>query len=232
MICVALLAATTSGPVQGQEPIRLDTLRTWMAAVSNRGRWGVEDELGTLNMISTGYRRSAAASVQEGLTVSLAHELRAGPNENAIRAMELDYTVAPLGVATATLDQVGLLYHGWAYSHVDALSHFAFDSTFYNGFGLEILTEEGATRLGVDAMGQGIVSRAVLIDVPRLRGVDYLRTDELVTAGLGGAGGCAGVSGRRAPGTDRALAPRSGARPLVGSRVLGRRSPVRGPLAP
>jgi kynurenine formamidase len=182
MICVALLAATTSGPVQSQEPIRLDTLRTWMAAVSNRGRWGAEDELGTLNLISTGYRRSAAASVQEGLTVSLAHELRAGPNENAIRAMELDYTVAPLGAATATLDQVGLLYHGWAYSHVDALSHFAFDSTFYNGFGLEILTEEGAARLGVDAMGQGIVSRAVLIDVPRLRGVDYLRTDELVTA--------------------------------------------------
>jgi len=135
-----------------------------------------------LNLITPAKRQAAAALVRDGVTVSLAHDLSAGPNINAIRPMKLDYSVGPRGVVTVMLDELGILYHGWAYSHVDALSHFAFDSTFYNGFGLDILSETGASHLGIDAMRNGIVTRGVLIDVPRLRGVDHLEPGEFITS--------------------------------------------------
>ena len=47
----------------------------WMADLSNWGRWGVEDELGTLNLITDAKRVEAAALVQAGITVSLSRRL-------------------------------------------------------------------------------------------------------------------------------------------------------------
>lgn len=175
-----VLIVAVSG--HAQERVSPETLRDWMAEVSNRGRWGADDQMGTLNLITPIKRQAAASLVREGFTVSLAHDLVPGPNVNAIRPMEVEHIVAPLGTTTAALDQIGILYHGWAYSHLDALSHFAFDSTFYNGFGLDILSESGASRLGIDVMQDGIVTRGVLIDVPRLRGVDHLEPGEFITS--------------------------------------------------
>lgn len=179
---VMLLLACPSAPALGQAAVSADTLRSWVERVSNLGRWGAADELGTLNLITPELRRAAAASVTDGITVSLAHPLSAGPNQNSIQPLQVQHIVAPLGASTAALDQLEILYHGWAYSHVDALSHFAFDSAFYNGNRLDVLTESGATRLGIGVMQKGIVGRGVLVDVPALRGVEFLEPGELITA--------------------------------------------------
>ena len=181
LLCCLLLSSRTS-ELRAQDVVTVDALRSLLQQVSNEGRWGEGDELGTLNLITPALRRAAAASVSDGVAVSLAHDLVPGANPNALGPLEIDHIVAPVGVATAALDRFNLMYHGWAYSHVDALSHFAFDSTFYNGRGLDILSGDGAAKLNIGAMSQGIVGRGVLIDVPRLRGVDYLEPETLITA--------------------------------------------------
>jgi kynurenine formamidase len=177
---MALMLAAPGG-LDGQNAVSVDSLRSWMQQVSNRGRWGEDDERGTLNLITPARRQAATATVTEGVTISLAHDLISGPNPNALQPLEVQHLVAPLGTTTAALDRFGIMYHGWAYSHLDALSHFAFDSTFYNGNPLGILGEAGAEKLAIDAMADGIVGRGILIDVPRLRGVDFLEPEAFVT---------------------------------------------------
>ena len=183
---LAVLVVSAAQPLQAQgldpyETVSADVLRAWMAEVSNHGRWGADDQLGTLNLITPAHRLAAVDLVVDGVTVSLAHDLIAGPDENAIRPLEVEHIPFRGDPTSGALDRVDILYHGYAYSHLDALSHFAFDGSFYNGFGLETVSTEGASSLGVENIGDGIVTRAVLIDIPRLRGVDYLDLGDVVT---------------------------------------------------
>lgn len=168
-------------PCVAQETVSIEQLRAWAQAVSNTGRWGSGDRIGTVNLITPSKRQGAASLVREGTVVSLAHDLIAGANPNAIQALTHEYTIAPEGEVTWGLDGFAMFPHGWAYSHLDALSHAAFEGTFYNGYGLETLTDSGSVPLGIDAMSEGIVTRGVLVDMPWLRGVDYLEPGAVVT---------------------------------------------------
>jgi hypothetical protein len=142
----------------------------WFAAVSNAGRWGDQDELGTLNLITADKRRRASQSVRDGISVSLAHDLVGGANPNAIQPLQFRFIVSPAdSVITWTLDEITLMAHGWAYSHLDALAHSMYRGRMYNGFGRDQLPESGAQKLGINAMRDGIVSRGVIVDLPRLR---------------------------------------------------------------
>lgn len=174
--------ASAQAPARASDPVDADLLREWMADVSNTGRWGPDDELGTLNLITEAVRRDAAGLVLDGASVSMARELVAGEDVNAIQPFEHDFIVAPGAPTTWALDALGLFFHGWAYSHLDALSHAAFEGSLYNEVGRDVLVPGGgAARLGVQVMGEGIVSRGVLVDVPRLRGVDYLELGTAIT---------------------------------------------------
>lgn len=178
---LALAGLTWCRPSSAQEPIPVEQLRAWAREVSNAGRWGDGDRLGTLNLISPAKRAAAAGLVREGAVVSLSHELAAGENPNAIQALTHEHLIVPVAPVTWTVDGFSLFPHGWAYSHLDALSHAAFDGAFYNGYGLETLTDSGSIPLGIDAMGDGIVSRGVLVDLPRMRGAEYLEPGTVVT---------------------------------------------------
>jgi hypothetical protein len=98
--------------------------------VNNTGRWGARDEQGTLNLITPEARRLAAAEVRDGGTVSLAREYVAGPQPGVFEPMLLDFMqvsdsmIGPAdGSVLWTAERVGLIYHGWAFTHVDALAH-------------------------------------------------------------------------------------------------------------
>jgi kynurenine formamidase len=179
-LALAAFIAATAVPAQERpaaapDRVPRDTFEGWMAALSNAGRWGANDELGTLNLITPEKRRRAAEGVRAGISVSLAHELAPGPDPNAMAPMELRHSVHSTdSPVTWAIDEIRLVYHGWVYSHVDALSHALYRGQMYNGYGREHLTPAGAQRLGVQAMQAGIVTRGVLIDVPRLKGVPYL----------------------------------------------------------
>lgn len=125
---------------------------------------------------------STAGLARDGITVSLAHEVVPGPNPRALAAISLAYGLASYdSVVTWGFDSVTVMFHGWAYSHIDALSHTAWRGRMYNGATTAEADSSGARRLGISNMGDGIVTRGVLIDVPLMKGDPFLEPGTLVT---------------------------------------------------
>ncbi len=144
--------------------------------LSNWGRWGDDDQLGTLNLITPEVTTAAAATVRSGRTVSCARALdtkAAADNPNPV-AHHMIGTVTEGGGA----DYFAVAPHGFATSHIDALCHIFADGKLYNGYPAETVTAHGATRLGIHHLRGGIVTRGVLLDLPALRGVDALEPGE------------------------------------------------------
>jgi kynurenine formamidase len=154
-------------------------------AVSNWGRWGEDDERGTLNELSADRIVAAANLVRSGETVTLSHpwdtERRIDNPEPAVHRMTLlpDVDVGS-GTLRFTKDYIGADYHHDAHSHIDALCHVVLDGAIYNGKPSASLTEKGATVNTIDVVKNGLVGRGVLLDIPRLRGVRWLEPSEHV----------------------------------------------------
>src|SRR5439155_2375358 len=70
-----------------------DTFDLWFREVSNAGRWGSADELGTLNLISPAKRLAAARTVRAGISVSLSRQVTAGPDINALWPVEVQFRI-------------------------------------------------------------------------------------------------------------------------------------------
>ena len=134
----------------------------------NWGRWGDEDELGTLNHITPATRRAASELVREGRTVSLSRPLdtKAGP-ANPYPAHHFVGTPGSGGI----IDYVGMFIHGFVPTHIDALCHLpTTEGTTWRGVALDksrLPVEHSGT---IDFWRSGIVTRGVLYDVPRHRG--------------------------------------------------------------
>ncbi len=146
----------------------------------NWGRWGIGDSLGTLNHITEEVRRAAAALVRDGRSVSLANPLATA----AVLAGKRNPSPADHRVNagdTGCGDYIGVAYHGFANTHVDALCHiFTPDGRMYGGHPASDVTEAGARSNSIDGWRDGIVARGVLYDVPRYRGVDYVTIEDPV----------------------------------------------------
>jgi kynurenine formamidase len=133
--------------------------------VSNWGRWGKDDQLGTLNLITDAKRRQAAALVKTGTSVSLAHQLVTEKVADMPTPFELSN-----GGSTFKYS-----FHSTTHSHLDAICQFDYKGQLYNGWPIkDTKSEQGCTTLSVDAMKNGLMTRGVLVDIPRLRGVKYL----------------------------------------------------------
>jgi kynurenine formamidase len=156
--------------------------------VCNWGRWGAEDQRGTLNLIGSREIAQAAALVQEGRHLSLSRNLPTQPGiENPRPAQH--YMIADgedrhsLNVPgmEATFDFIGIAFHGLSCSHLDALCHIFRDGRMYNDRPASDVRSRGATRNTVMAAADGIVSRGVLLDIPRALGIDFVEPDHLIT---------------------------------------------------
>ena len=156
-------------------------------SVKNWGRWGPDDELGTLNFITPEKVREAAGLVRSGRRVSMAIPINkvAGPdNQNpAVHFVSQAHDVPVDGSKVRFgLDFLGMACHGDCHTHVDALCHISYDGKTYNGRDAnEVLKSTGATEQDITVYRQGIVGRGVLLDVPRLRGTKWLEPGEAVT---------------------------------------------------
>lgn len=152
---------------------------------SNWGRWGPDDERGTLNLITPEHRRRAASLVREGVTVSCAHPINTvGDAENTSPAVHLIVRGGDVwdGVTTtSTADYLAVAPHGQAHSHLDALCHFAWQGKIYNDRPVTAVTSTGARANAITIGQDGIVSRGVLLDVPRQLGVDWLEPNQAIT---------------------------------------------------
>ena len=147
-----------------------------MKELSNWGRWGKDDQMGTVNLITPAKRKQAVALVREGQCVSLARETdkeKAVDNPSPF-SQSMSATGANPVAGQFSVDTYSVLYHGYAHTHMDALCHMFYHGKMYNGFSQNEVGKQGAEKLAVTAFRNRIMSRAILMDIPRLRGLKYL----------------------------------------------------------
>ena len=168
-------SADAGGPEDGSMIVASGTDVTsaqyeqWKLELNNWGRWGEDDEIGALNLITPEKRLQAVALVQEGFSVSLAADadtVQAVDNSNP-------YEHEMLGIGS---DRISVSYHGYAHTHIDALAHWQIDGAFYNGYtpDADAVLESGHEKNSIHNLKDGVLTRGVLIDVPRFRGLPYL----------------------------------------------------------
>jgi kynurenine formamidase len=158
-----------------------DHLKQLAAKVSNAGRWGPDDQRGTLNLIDQAAVLRGAGAVRQGRVFSLAIPFdEDGPQTGAIPGREnpqrrmlmvnQPFTGDPADFCNSD-DVVSMGVQ--AATHWDALSHVSYEGQLYNETPADVVTEAGASKLGIDAFGP-VVSRGVLADVARALGVERL----------------------------------------------------------
>ena len=183
VLLTSLTLVTFSSDAAGQATARVSAaeFNRWMEEISNWGRWGEDDELGTLNLITEERRRAAARLVRDGVSVSLARELNTQRDTVNANPFEHTLAVSEFGGHEVAGDVYSVQYHGFAHSHIDGLPHFAHQGQMYNGFPVSGLRESGAEKLGIHNAQNGIVTRGVLIDMAWHKGVDFLEPGTAIT---------------------------------------------------
>ncbi|MET0341040.1 MAG: cyclase family protein [Polyangiales bacterium] len=181
---LALLLATLEGAgTEAQttpETVTAAHVERWMTELSNWGRWGKEDALGTLNLLTPERRLKALALAREGVSVSLAHTIDKQREADNPRPLQQQLTVDGQGHAMETYS---FWYHGSVITHVDALCHYAYRGKLYNGFDASKIQQgPGCVDNGIEHQKNGIIARGVLVDLPLLRGVPYLEPGTPVNA--------------------------------------------------
>ena len=157
----------------------------WIHHDNNWGRWGKDDERGTTNLITPAKRAAAARLVRSGRSVSLARHLAVDPAPGNPRPADhgMHFMNLPGGYVNAVADYIGVDFHGAATTHLDALCHYWGRIGVWNNRKPEdILNLRGSTFAAVDVWGDGIVTRGVLLDIPRHRKAPYVATDKPVHA--------------------------------------------------
>jgi kynurenine formamidase len=175
-----------------------DEVLSWFESLSNWGRWGSDDQLGTLNLVTLEKRRQAVALVREGITVSCAWDIDGSPRPDPVAVAPQRFMigtgqglsdparVVPPGTsvedrAAAAMEYIGLVFHGFTVTHVDGLSHMFWDGKMYNDQPAEKVSASlGATHHGITTLKDGVVTRGVLLDAARLRGRDWLEPGEAI----------------------------------------------------
>jgi kynurenine formamidase len=209
----------------------------WMTELSNWGKWGKDDQAGTLNLITPAKRKAAAALVREGVSVSMSLDAdlpKEGPTSGPLPGMGgggqrggAGANVAPAGgaqaaapnvppaggappaargaggrggggerttwtltsrppgpdprdVAAYVVDTIAVSYHGNNTTHLDAPSHIYYKGQIYNGYPQTSYTDRGAGKDDVMSFKNGVFTRGVLFDMPKLKGVSYLGDTEAI----------------------------------------------------
>ncbi len=202
----------------------------WMQSLSNWGRWGADDQRGTLNLISPEATLRATRLVQDGVTVSCARPWTyEGASDVNARRVPQHYMIAS-GEAfrpgegpdrQVAMDFIGVAFHGQTVTHIDSLAHFMWDGSLYNGASSRLIRmTEGATSHSVEAASGGIVTRGILVDGAWLRGVEAIEPGDGV-----------GLSDLETARERCGIAPEPGDVLLLRTGQLGRRDRV-GPLPP
>ena len=154
-------------------------VESYFKRLNNWGRWGDDDQLGTVNLITEGRRAAARALVRKNRTVSLARDIV--PQAH----LQFGYHVtfpSKRERADVVLDRFDLVYHGYWVTHVDALCHVGWDGELYNGRPFaSSLTAAGATWCPIDPLLDGIMTRGVLLDVAAGRKEGHVTVDHPVT---------------------------------------------------
>lgn len=146
-----------------------------MTELSNWGRWGKDDQLGALNLVTPAKRIQALRLVREGISVSLARDVE---KEKAIdNGSPFQHWMDRAGTNNpgySCADTFKISYHGMAHTHIDSLCHMFHRGKMYNDFAQTNVVADGARVLGIENLKQGIITRGILIDIPLLKGIEFM----------------------------------------------------------
>ena len=133
MLGVYEISAQTNPP-----EVTAEQVRAWLDEFSNWGRWGPNDELGTLNLITAEKRLKAASMVEDGAVVSLARDVNkeTAPDNPQPIGHSARFSGNRIGWGS---DSYTINYHGYSYSHIDALPHTGVGGRLYNGYSLSLI---------------------------------------------------------------------------------------------
>eukprot|EP01114_Cavostelium_apophysatum_P001105 TRINITY_DN1094_c0_g1_i1.p1 TRINITY_DN1094_c0_g1~~TRINITY_DN1094_c0_g1_i1.p1 ORF type:complete len:321 (+),score=61.97 TRINITY_DN1094_c0_g1_i1:331-1293(+) len=161
--------------------------------LSNWGRWGNEDQKGTINLITPKIRLRGVKTVQDGLPVSCARSIEffshsADTTVQSTRYMletgegrddDDDRCNAVNSKRRAAKESISMVFHGFTISHLDSFSHFSWKGRMYNGHKPSLVnSQKGATVHSVEQFKDGIVTRGILLDIPKLKGVQWMELGE------------------------------------------------------
>lgn len=171
--------------LRDRRPTTKEEYTDYMVRYNNWGRWGKDDQLGTLNHISAGGMQYAAGLVKQGRSVSCANPIATVdvvPDQRRNpRPADHIMTVGP----ASSGDYLGVAYHGYVNTHIDALCHIFtgeidIGGRIYNDRDPSLVTDQGALTNSVENWRDGIITRGVLYDIPRMRGQEYVELDQPV----------------------------------------------------
>ena len=177
--------------MSGKIPTESEVLE-YFTTLSNWGRWGENDQLGTLNLITPQKRVQAARLVQQGIAVGCSRPVTRDMDSDVANPPPVHFMVesgegwvTPAGPSRGprqiASDFFGMVFHGITVTHIDALSHIFWDGKMYNGRPAEAVTaSQGATEHSIESLKDGVMTRGVLLDIARLRGKEWLEGGEPV----------------------------------------------------
>jgi len=171
-------------------PTEEEVLR-YASTLTNWGRWGKDDELGTLNLVTPEKRLQAVKLIRDGISVSCSWPITTDPAPDVTRtalhymtgsgeSFALDPNQQPWSQQDSG-DFIGIAFHGYSITHVDALSHVFMQAKMYNNRSSAAVTvRQGATECSIDVLANGVVTKGVLLDVARHRGIPWLEPGEAI----------------------------------------------------
>jgi kynurenine formamidase len=160
-----------------------DEVLGYFDSLSNWGRWGADDEGGTLNLITPERTARAARLATTGISISCSRTLAPRPSPwvgfEYTHRMNSSGEAAPEKGPGAATDWFGLSFHGYDHTHIDSHSHMFWDQRMYNGRSAKLCTTaRGALVGGVEPAMKGIIGRGIFVDWPRLRNKEWLEPGE------------------------------------------------------
>jgi hypothetical protein len=181
----AIVAQQHGRTAAERAPVTRAQVDALMTSASTWGKWGTDDQLGSLNYITPAKRQQAAALVRTGQVVSLERPVVLSPRHaeiardgkpNGLPFYEMTFRTFPKGDPRGnedfSSDVQSFAPHGALLTHLDALCHYSDGKgRLYNGHPLKetVSQETGCTKLGLDSLKEGIVTRGILVDMTRLK---------------------------------------------------------------
>jgi kynurenine formamidase len=178
-------------PPSEKPPLTEAEVVSYFESMSNWGRWGVDDELGALNLIGPEKIHEAAALVEHGIAISCARLIEWAPRPKhpeatvpPVHFMQRSGESANMNAMDSATDWAGLPLHGLYITHIDAFSHIFWKGQMYNGRPAgAVVTNHGARSGSVELASSGVVTRGILLDVARSRGIKWMEDGDGADSG-------------------------------------------------
>src|SRR5260370_14114676 len=158
--------ASQRNPTEAELEELFVELRNW-------GKWGPDDQLGALNYLTPAKIAESGSLVRAGRTISVAQPL--STKASADNPLPVTHLMCHVSDLEMTADYFTIYNHGMGMTHIDALCHMHRKGKMYNGYSLtDEVKSEGARVCSIDALKNGVITKRVLLDIPRLKGERWL----------------------------------------------------------